>query len=180
MRARHPRIPRQWLMTDERMGDSLWEALDRVPRGGGVIFRHYSLDRQARRALAERVARVAARRGLVLIIAGRERLGRIGSGVHGRFAGQRRGLHSWPAHNQREIIAARRAKAGVILISPVFTTRSHPGAAGLGIIRAALLARQAGVPVMALGGITRSTLRRVAAAGFDGWAGIDIWLTPDT
>src|SRR5439155_26981070 len=42
MHARHP-LPRLWLMTDERQGDGLWAALERMPRGAGVVFRHYSL-----------------------------------------------------------------------------------------------------------------------------------------
>ena len=33
---------RGWLMTDERMGERLWEAIDRLPSGsGGIVFRHY-------------------------------------------------------------------------------------------------------------------------------------------
>ncbi|RYD48780.1 MAG: thiamine phosphate synthase, partial [Sphingomonadales bacterium] len=43
MRCRHPLIPKLWLMTDERMGDDLWDALKRLPRGSGVIFRHYGV-----------------------------------------------------------------------------------------------------------------------------------------
>ncbi|MDF7774149.1 thiamine phosphate synthase, partial [Sphingomonas sp. AOB5] len=66
MPRRHPPIPARWLMTDPRMGDGLWAALERLPRGSGVVFRHY--DAPDRAALLRRVALVARRRGLVLVV----------------------------------------------------------------------------------------------------------------
>ena len=64
MQPRHPPIPRIWLMTDPRMGEALWAALDRLPRGAGVVLRHYDVPDRA--ALIGRVAKVARKRGLVL------------------------------------------------------------------------------------------------------------------
>ncbi|MEI9852949.1 MAG: thiamine phosphate synthase [Sphingomonas sp.] len=94
MRRRHPPIPRAWLMTDERMGAALWTALARLPRGGGVVFRHYSLPPGERRALFAEIAKVARRRRLVLVRAGAARL-RGEMGVHGR-ATPARGLRTFP------------------------------------------------------------------------------------
>ena len=54
-------------MTDERQGDALWSALERLPRGAGIVFRHYTLARRERRLLFDRVRRVARRRGLLLV-----------------------------------------------------------------------------------------------------------------
>ena len=72
MPGRHPaiQIPRLWLMTDERLGESLWQAIDNLPRGAGIVFRHYATERKARRALFRRVAKIARQRGLVLLRAG--------------------------------------------------------------------------------------------------------------
>lgn len=176
MCARHPRIPTHWLMTDERMGDALWDALGRVPRGGGVIFRHYSLDARARRALFQRVIRVTRQRRLMLIAAGTDHLGPRVVGRHGRVSTCAREIKSWPAHNLREVIAARRARADMVLISPVFATRSHPGKASLGLARATFLARQTAIPAIALGGIDHRKFRRLKRLGFHGWAGVDAWL----
>ena len=36
MEARQQSWPRIWLMTDERMGDSLWDAVARLPDGAGI------------------------------------------------------------------------------------------------------------------------------------------------
>ncbi|MGL4313439.1 MAG: thiamine phosphate synthase [Sphingomonas sp.] len=170
-----PFLPQCWLMTDERMGDDLWPALERLPRGAGVIFRHYSLPKAARRAMFERVAAIARRRGLVLVRAGDERLGRGEAGIHGRINKRAAGLRSWPAHNRREVMAGVRAGADIILISPVFATRSHPGARPLGRVRALITVAGVKVPIIALGGIDQSHQRWLLSAGFYGWAGIDAW-----
>ncbi|MET3713321.1 thiamine-phosphate pyrophosphorylase [Sphingomonas trueperi] len=171
MPTRHPPIPRLWLMTDPRLGDALWTALARLPRGSGVIFRHYQLPVTERRALFARIAKVARRRGLVLLRAGAEPMrGEIGT--HGRRGC---GLTTWPVHSRCEAIAAIRAGADALLVSPVFQTRSHPGAPVLGPARLGLLVRGLKVPIIALGGMDAHNARRLKLLGIHGWAAIDAW-----
>lgn len=171
MHRRHP-LPRLWLMTDERMGDSLLPALERLPRGSGVVFRHYGLPSHERRALFAKVTKVAHMRGLLLVRAGPRRLGRGEAGVHG---GRSDGLMTWPAHSRREAVAAIRAGADVLFVSPVFPTRSHPGTRTLGRVRLGLMIRGLGVPVIALGGMDARRAAGLRALGIYGWAGIDAW-----
>jgi thiamine-phosphate pyrophosphorylase len=154
-------------MTDERQGEGLWDALERLPRGSGVVFRHYSLDRRARGQLFERVRRVARRRRLLLLAAG----GLRADGIHGGRGG---GLRSRSAHNLRELRAAERSGARLVFLSPAFPTRSHPQARALGPIRFGLIARHAQIPVIALGGVDEHNARRLPH--IYGWAGIDAWL----
>lgn len=175
MHRRHPPLPREWLMTDERMGEGLWTALARLPHGAGVVFRHYATPPADRRALFARVARIAARRRLLLVRAGAGPLGRGEGGVHGGARATRPGIRTWPAHSRREAVAAVRAGADLVFVSPVFATRSHPGARVLGPVRLGLVIRGIGVPVVALGGMDRAAMRRLAAFGIHGWAGIDAW-----
>jgi thiamine-phosphate pyrophosphorylase len=171
MRPRHP-LPRLWLMTDERMGESLWEALERLPRGSGVVFRHYGLTLAKRRTLFARVTQVARRRGLLVVRAGPQWLGRGETGVHGRRGA---GLRTWPAHSRREAIAGARAGADLLFVSPVFATRSHPGAEPLGRARLGLLIRGLPVPVIALGGMDAKRAATLRPLGSYGWAAIDAW-----
>ncbi|MEI9927626.1 MAG: thiamine phosphate synthase [Sphingomonas sp.] len=174
MRRRHPPIPRVWLMTDERMGNALWAALDRLPRGAGVVFRHYAVAPGERRLLMRNVAKVARKRGLILVRAG-EGLGARKDGVHnGRAA--RAGLRTASAHSRLEAIAAIRAGADALFVSPVFATRSHAEGRTLGRVRFGLMIRGLGVPVIALGGMNRARGRGLRALGAYGWAGIDAWL----
>ncbi len=166
MAVRHPsippkRVPTLWLMTDERMGEALWTALARLPRGSGVVFRHFATEPVARAAIFAQISRIARRRRLIVVRAGVER----------------QALRLHPAHSVREAIAARRRGADLILVSPVYPTRTHPGARPLGPLRAATIARAAGIPAIALGGMTRARFKRMKRLGFVGWAAID-GLTP--
>jgi thiamine-phosphate pyrophosphorylase len=61
----------------------------------------------------------------------------------------------------------------LVLISPLYPTRSHPGRPAIPRMRAATLARHAKVPAIALGGMDLARFRRVFAVGFAGWAAID-------
>jgi thiamine-phosphate pyrophosphorylase len=174
MHARHPRFwPRLWLMTDERMGEGLWSALARLPKGGGVIFRHYAMPLVERRALFARVRRIARKRGLTLIVADPALAG--ADGIHGRLARRGNGLLTRPVHSRMEAIAASRAGADLIFVSPVFPTRSHPGARPLGPVGLGLMLRGIDVPVIALGGMDTHRFKRLTPLGLYGWAAIDAW-----
>lgn len=173
MRRRHP-LPRIWLMTDERLGDALWTAIEGLPRGSGVVLRHYSLPFAERRALFARVAKRARRRGLVLVVAGKEQLGRA-DGTHNRPR-RGNGLVTWSVHSRRDLTEARRQHADLIFVSSVFATRSHPDARTLGVVRAGLLIHGSPIPAIALGGMSQTRFRRLQGLGVHGWAGIDAFL----
>lgn len=161
-------------MTDERMGDRLWEAMNRLPRGGGVVFRHYSLPLKKRRALFERVARYARRRGLVLVVAGSDLLGRA-NGVHNQPR-REDGIVTRSVHSQRELVTATRHGADLVFVSPIFATRSHPKANALGPVRLGLMIQDSRTHVVALGGMDTDKFRRLRGLGLHGWAGIDAFL----
>lgn len=172
MHARHPqKLPRIWLMTDERMDERLWPALDRLPRGSGVVFRHYGLAAPARLLLIRKVAKVARRRGLVLVRAGSPLEARFEDGVHNFARSLRPGIKTAAVHNRREAIAAQRKGADLLFVSPVFATRSHTGARALGRVKFASLIRGIETPVIALGGMNGR--RAKSLPGIYGWAGID-------
>ena len=162
-------------MTDERMGDSLFAAIEALPRGAGIVFRHHATSRAGRRALFEQVARMARRKHLVLIRAGAERLGRGEAGVHGKGRLTRPGLRTWSAHSRAQAIAGRRAGADLLFVSPIYPTRSHPGAQALGPLRAAGIGQGLGLTIIALGGMDPARFARLRGLGFQGWAAIDAW-----
>jgi thiamine-phosphate pyrophosphorylase len=170
MHASQP-LPRLWLMTDERLGGALAAAVDRLPNDAGIVFRHYATPTSERRRLFDGVR--ARRPGLTLLLAGpaEEAAAWGADGSHGRGAGE--GLRTAPAHDAGEVRAAEQAGAALIFLSPVFATRSHPGAPALGPAGFASLAAQSTVPVIALGGMTEARFALLDHAY--GWAAIDAW-----
>ncbi|WP_404382379.1 thiamine phosphate synthase [Caenispirillum salinarum] len=180
--AKTRRAPTLTVTDTRRMPDPA-AAAAALPRGAAIVFRHY--DAPNREALGVRLAAVCRRRGITLLVAGDWRLAaRLGAdGLHlpeglarhgvlsPALAWRRRtgGLLAVAAHDRGALAVAARLKADVALLSPVFPTSSHPGAATLGPWRASLWTREAPVPVLALGGMNPHRMRRLA--GVAGWAG---------
>lgn len=173
MLRRHP-LPKRWLMTDERLGDALLDIAAVLPPGSGIVFRHYSLALPERRALFDRVCSIAG--DALLLLAGPDALAAKwgADGSHNRDDARRgEGWRSAPVHSFEELSAAEKAGADLVFLSPLFETRSHPGAAALGPARFAEIARATRLPVIALGGMNESRGREAEALGAYGWAGID-------
>lgn len=164
-------VPRCVLLSDARNDAGLARAIARLPRGSAIVFRHYHLAPAARHACFAQLRALAHRRGLP-VIGARVPASWRPDGVYGaahEVAGKP-GLRLATAHSLREVGMAARCGAQAVLLSPVFPTRSHPEAAGLGAVRFLLLARQSVLPVIALGGMTRA---RAARLPVHGWAAID-------
>lgn len=175
MRARHP-LPSLWLLSDARNDAGLEQALRRLPRGSGFIYRHYHLAPEARLARFRQLARIARARGHRVILADSALTAKQwgADGIYGACLGPgpRRAelLLLATAHDARELAQAARMGADLVLLSPVYPTRSHPGGAVLGPLRFRCLARLARVPVAALGGMTMRGARRMR---WNRWAAID-------
>ena len=164
-----------WLFTDERLGSRLFEAISNVPDGGGVMYRHDSEPGRAK--LGAMVADVARRRGLALGVAGDVALAeRLGADFVHRPSTASDLPVSMPVHDEVEAHAARTLGAALIFVSPVLPTRSHPGAPALGVEEATRLARLAGCPAIALGGMHAAAFDALPSGAFAGWAGIDAFL----
>ncbi len=166
MNRRQP-FPAIWLISDARNDAVLERALARLPRGSGVIFRHYHLPEGERRARFDQLRRIARTRGHLVTLAASPDLARrwgadLAYGPRGDLV---------PVHSLSELRRAGRAQA--VLLSPVFPTRSHPGAKGLGPLRWRMIAARSPVPVIALGGMNARRARRLQAVS---WAGIDAFL----
>jgi thiamine-phosphate pyrophosphorylase len=142
--GRKPRLPDRWLLTDtQRLPDPL-PAAAALPRGSGVILRHYDWPRPQRLVLARALARLCRRHGLVLLVAGDAALA-LAAGADGLHLPEglghlARGLRRWrrdwivtqAAHGAGAVARAAHGGCDAVLVSPVFPTASHPGAPGPG------------------------------------------------
>lgn len=182
-------MPPLWLFSDERLQNRLVDVVASLPVGSGVVLRHDDLPVGARYRLMRGVMRVARLRQLTVILAGEAAMARRwgAHGVHVRYhmaarsGAARRGgfLMSMPVHNRREALRARKMRADIVFISPLYATRSHDGAAYLGDAAWRRLARDVGgAQAAALGGMSAAAARalnrkRGSFHGRAAWAGID-------
>jgi len=194
--AHRRKFPAQILVTDPvRLPDPA-AIMEVLPPGTGILLRPYGAPQPE--ALAAKLAAIARRRRLALLVAGADwRLAaKVGAaGVHLPEAVARRhclaGLRLWlrrgrkmlsvAAHSRAGLARAARLGAAAALLSPVFPTASHPGAATIGATRFALWAQAARLPVVALGGIDGRTERALrfhagrAAIGAFLWKSKGLW-----
>ncbi len=189
-----PSLPACILIVETtRLGDPA-AAIARLPRGSAVILRDYfAPDRTAR---AAHLAALCRHRRLRLLVAiagsadARLALAVGAGGVHlpegvvawGDRRWRRWRKHGWlvtaAAHTPAAIARARRAGVDAVLVSAVFPTASHPGAATIGPVRFAAWTRTAGLPVYALGGMTPLSARRLMPSGAVGIAAVSGFAAP--
>ena len=176
-------LPPLLLITDAQRLPDPAGAAELLPRGSAVLLRDY--DMVARDELAYRLAEVARRRGLKLLIAGDAALAiRVGAaGIHlpearageaRRWRHRRHWLITVAVHSRQALRQAAMCGADAALLSPVFATASHPDERPLGLEGFNLLAAQAGLPVYALGGINANNAARLLsgrAVGIAAFAG---------
>ena len=174
------RLPTLLFITDpDRTPDPVALA-ERLPKGCGVVFRGFGRPGAAK--TARQLAKVARRRGLVLLIgAGAQRI--RGAGVHlpermAWRAGAIKRARPWAlvtvaAHSLPALARARRAGADAALLSAVFPSKSPSAGSPLGPVRFAALVRQAGLPVYALGGVKTKNAPRLLGSGAAGLAMVE-------
>ena len=154
MNRRQTSLPRRWLIADTRLGDRLWKAVARLPRESGVLVLLHDLSAREREKLIRRLRRMATGKALILVDGAR--------GVE-------------RVHDLGELRRALLQRTSLILLSPIYFTRSHPDWRPMTPLRAAAFARLAGRRLIALGGMDEKRFRRIERLGFVGWAGIDAW-----
>ncbi|MDX8406955.1 MAG: thiamine phosphate synthase [Mariprofundaceae bacterium] len=164
--------PRLILITDSSRlaGELFFEVVEAALRGGvdALLLREKQLPSSRLLALAARLRELSRRYQASLIIHSQadiaEAVGADGIHVGAADIDSIAAIKTWlgdqpfsisaSCHNADELTAAAKAGADWAMLSPVFPTHSHPGAAHLGPERFSQLADRAALPVVALGGIT--------------------------
>jgi thiamine-phosphate pyrophosphorylase len=178
--AGRPALPPLLFLTDrERTPDPL-AAAARLPRGAGVVYRHFGA--RNRLKTAQGLAKLCRRRGLVLLIGADFALARAvgarGVSLPERALARRprrpaKQLMLAAAHSRAALARARALGADATLLSPVFPSRSPSAGKPLTPLKAGRLAREAGLPVYALGGVHARNAARLIGRGFAGIAAVE-------
>lgn len=172
-----PGLPAFFALTDPQRTPDPVALARRLPRGSGLVLRHFGEPGQI--ALAGPLSRIARERGLVFLIAGDPVLARSVK-AHGVHWPQRQ-AHRAPVWARRrpdwlmtasahDRAAVHRPARGIeaVFLSPVFESTSPSATTALGPVRAARLAREARVAVYALGGVNTTTLPALGIRVFSG------------
>ena len=177
-------LPALLLFSDQQRLPDPTAALDRLPRGSGLIFRHYRAPGRA--ALASALVGRGRARGIKILIANDARLAAStrAAGLHlqearlgailplGSIRQRKSAIVTIAAHSLRAVFMAARRGADAAVLGPVFPTASHPGSASLGSLRFARICRLSPIPVYAIGGIGPETALKLKDSGAVGIAGI--------
>ncbi len=170
-------------VTDDRRGGDPLIVAARLPPGSTVIFRHYGAPDRSIQAI--NLASICRKKRLNLLVAGDLALAMTArAGLHlpdglARSASprirlwvRRGGSLTVAVHDRSGLRRAAELGAEAALLSPVFATRSHPGAKPLGLQAFRHLARMAKLPVIALGGIDRTNVLQLKSAPIAGVAAV--------
>ena len=176
-----PDPPPLLFFTDPRRTPRPWETAARLPPGAAVVFRAFGA--ADARDTAARLREVTARRGVLLLIGRDSELAETtgADGVHlperalaeaPTLAGLR---PDWRLTGAAHGVEAFTLAAGLeaLVLSPVFAVGGPSGARpALGVAGFSALARQAPVPVYALGGLDGGTAGALVGSGACGLAGV--------
>ena len=177
-------LPPTLFLTDpERTPDPI-SLLPALPRGTGVVYRHFgAADRRDTAALLQQQCRAL---GLHLIIAADPELAlEVGAdGVHWPESQLKRApqwrnqfiLQTASAHSYAAIRRADLAGMDAALMSTIFRSDSASAGAPLGPHRFSRLCLKAAIPLYALGGVNAQNAQSVASYG--GIAAIDGFVSP--
>ncbi len=162
-------------MTDPRFGERLLPSIQKLPKGAGVIFRHY--DAPNRLDMFRDIAKICRRRGLKLIFAG-DIEGCMKHNAEGYYYGRPQRITKrynnitlLGVHDAHEIRKAQILGADAYMVSPVFSTNSHKGQRPLGLLRFRQLRQLCDKPVIALGGMNQVRFQPIGHV--HGYAAID-------
>ncbi len=184
-------LPTEYLITGEEADDERFEALlERALREDNirlVQLRAKSLDDAAYVARAERALKLCREFGAKLLLNGEPALlDQVDAdGIHLTSARlmqlDRRPIaeNKWlsaSTHDQKQLSQAAVLGCDFVTLSPLRTTPSHPEVAPMGWHDFQQLVERAGMPVFALGGMTRFDANHARAVGAQGIASIrDFW-----
>ncbi len=172
-------LPSAFFVTDPVRTPDPLSIVKRLPRGFGVIWRHFGSPSRLASGLA--LARACRKRGLILLVANDPALAaRIGAaGVHWperqlkAIRPRRPGsIETAAAHSRMAIARAAALGVDAVIVSAVFPSQSPSAGPAVGPLRFRLLTRSACLPVYALGGINADNAAS-AMHNAAGWAAIE-------
>lgn len=177
-------FPPLLLMTDTKRLPDPCRYIPFLPAGSAVIVRHTDVIEKIKLALK---IKSLCRKHKVKLLLSNDVKAAIKLGLDGvhfsekealrqrkktKFSTQKNFIFTSACHSLWALKRAEHANMDAVLISPVFTTRSHPDSKGLGALHFQCWATQTHLKCYALGGITPKYAQRLSSSKACGFAGI--------
>ncbi len=179
-------MPLFWFLTDEKRFPNPEIILSNFPKGLkiGVILRHYNIKK--RYDLAKRLLKICKRKRFVFLVGGDSNIAKsIGAdGVHyprwkNFHRNNLRGIISCSYHGFADYRRCKKLSANMVLISPIFTTKSNLNKLPLGITRSSMLLNSININGVALGGINVCNIQNFTNTGFSSFASVGSFIRED-
>src|SRR5512146_3294907 len=106
MTHRQSEVPRDWLIVDARLGEGWPSLVRKLSPGSGVLVLDHERSARERRKLLASIRRIARTKNLVIVTDDPGSSARV--------------------HSAREMRSALTGRTRLILLSPLYATRSHP------------------------------------------------------
>ncbi len=173
-------LPACLFLTDPNRTPNPVSVLPKLPRGSGIIYRHFGAENRHQTALE--LSDGIRPLGLRLLIAADPELAQaVGAdGVHwpetrlgqARAWRNRFELQTASAHSRQAIWRASQLNFDAVLASSVFSSDSPSAGRPLGVARFRRLVSTSPIPVYGLGGVTAQTSKRICqVSGLSGISG---------
>lgn len=181
-------FPTKIFITDEKRLKDPLAIVPLLPSGSAIIFRHYKDPKRIE--IAKNLIKETRGRHIRVLIAGDVRLAHIvgAQGIHIPESMARNGTRVWQqwrkpywlvtasAHSPRALLRAEQLGANAALLSPVFSTNSHPDTKPIGVLRFSSWSNRSRLAVYALGGVTQNNVQRLKNTKIQGIAGISSFI----
>lgn len=178
-----------FFFTDRKRCADLNLAIKKLPKNSAVIFREYDLDEVSREKLAREIIAICRERNHKILIGKNVELARKlrADGIHfsdndilpmavfNRQNWPREFIFSFACHNFLSVLKSQHLKADLLFVSPIFTTKSHPNIAPLGLMQLSKIIRVSKIPVFALGGVNEKNIHALKKLDLQGFGAIELF-----
>lgn len=188
-------LPTTILFTDRERISDLKKTINSLPKNSAILIREYDLDKKNREVFANEISKAVRARGLKILIGKDIALAKKikADGVHfsdfdklplqflQKKSFNKKFIFTFACHNFKSLLKARKIKADIAFISPVFSTESHLNAKGFGIKNLAKISLKTKRdscfhPMLyALGGISSKNIISVRKLDVSGFAAISLF-----
>lgn len=178
-------LPAMFFFTDRKRFDDIFSVISKLPQNSAIIIREYDLNFKEKLDFARKILKITKLKNIKVFVGKDVKLAKKikADGIH--FSDLDKNIKlakipknilvSYSCHNEKSLALARKIKADLVFLSPIFKTESHPNQKPIGTYLLRKFARQNELPTYALGGINDKNVKLLKGSLISGIGGISIF-----